>query len=72
MLPKNPFGGAYNLGNRNFGAGIGTKNYVAAVNVPGTLGELFDIKHDDGVWDSGTVQGSATYTTATVTLDYAL
>ena len=72
MLPKNPFGGAYNLGNMSFGAGIGTKNYVAAVNVPGTLAELFDIKHDDGIFNSGTVQGSAAYTTATVTLQYAL
>jgi hypothetical protein len=72
MLPKNPFGGAYNLGNMDFGAGIGTKNYVAAVNVPGTLAELFDIKHDDGVWDSGTVQGSLAYTNATVTLQYGL
>ena len=70
MLPNNPFGGAYTLGNMDFGAGIGTKNLVAAANVPGTLAELFDIKHDDGVFDSGTVQGSAAYTSATVTLQY--
>ncbi len=71
MLPKNPFGGDYNLGNMDFGAGIGTKNNVSAINVSGTFAEVFDIKLDDGVFDSGSVQGSAAYTNATVTLNYA-
>jgi hypothetical protein len=72
MLAGNPFGGTYQMGNMSFGAAIGTKNYVSATGVPGTLAELFDIKHDDGVYNSGTVQGSAAYSTATVTLQYAL
>ena len=71
-LANNPFGGTYRLGNMSFGASIGTKNYVAATNVPGILAELFDIKHDDGAFDSGSVQGNPAYTSATVTLQYAL
>ncbi len=75
MLPNNPFGGAYTLGNVDFGAGIGTKNHVAAANVPRVLAELFDIKHDDGVWNTGTVQADGDYSApavVTVNLQYAL
>ncbi|UCH81071.1 MAG: type II secretion system protein [Nitrospiraceae bacterium] len=70
-LPKNPFGGSYELGSMSFGSGIGTKNYVRAMGVTGTLAELFDIKHDDGVYNSGSVQASAAFTSATVDLSYA-
>ena len=70
-LPKNPFGGVYQLGSMNFGTGIGTKNYVRAINVPGPLAELFDIKHDDGVYTTGTIRGNRVYTSTTVNLTYA-
>ncbi len=70
ILPSNPFGGSYTLGNTDFGAGVGTRNSISAGNVPGTHAELFDIKLDDGVYNSGTVQGSAAYTSPKVTLIY--
>ena len=70
-LPKNPFGGIYQMGNMNFGAGIGTKNYVQATNVPGTLAELFDIKHDDGVYNTGSIRANRAFTSATVNLTYS-
>jgi len=70
-LPKNPFGGIYQFGNMNFGSGIGTKNYVQATNVPGTLAELFDIKHDDGVYNTGSIRANRAFTSATVNVTYA-
>jgi len=70
-LPKNPFGGVYQLGSRNFGSAIGTKNYITSTNVPGTLAELFDIKHDDGVYNTGTTQANRAFTSATVNLYYS-
>jgi len=71
-LPGNPYGAKYGLTNNDFGAGIGTKNCVYAAGIAGGVAEMVDIKFDDGVYDSGSVQGSAAYSSATVNIFYAL
>ncbi|RJQ50953.1 MAG: prepilin-type N-terminal cleavage/methylation domain-containing protein [Nitrospiraceae bacterium] len=69
--PRHPFGGTYGFGSAAFGA-LGTRNYITMVTVPGSVAESIDIKYDDGIYNTGTVRGSAAYTTATVTLQYLL
>ncbi|MBI5056735.1 MAG: prepilin-type N-terminal cleavage/methylation domain-containing protein [Nitrospirae bacterium] len=71
-LPSHPFNGRYGVLNRNFGTAIGTRNFIQATGIPGRIAEIVDIKFDDGVYTSGTVQASAAYTTATVDLYYGL
>lgn len=71
-LPGNPYGGKFGLLNRSFGSTIGTKNYILVDNIAGSVAERIDIKFDDGTYNSGTVQASAAYSTASVDLYYAL
>ncbi|UCH45480.1 MAG: prepilin-type N-terminal cleavage/methylation domain-containing protein [Nitrospiraceae bacterium] len=71
-LPAHPFSGKYGLFNRNFGASIGTKNYILVDNVNGNVAEIIDIKNDDGIFNSGTVQADQAYTNDSVDLYYAL
>ncbi len=71
-LPSQPYGGKYGLSNMDFGTGIGVKNFVYVAGIAGSVAEIVDIKYDDGVYSTGTVQASGAYTTATVDLYYAL
>jgi prepilin-type N-terminal cleavage/methylation domain-containing protein len=71
-LPGHPYGGKYGLTNRDFGTGIGTKNCVYAGNIAGGIAEMVDIEFDDGVYNTGSVQSSAAYTSATVNIYYGL
>jgi hypothetical protein len=71
-LPGHPYGGKYGLTNRDFGTGIGTKNCVYASNVTGGIAEMVDIKFDDGIYNTGSVQASVAYTSDTVNMYYAL
>ena len=72
-LPRTPFSDNYGLSSMNFGASIGTRNYILLDNIIGSVGEVIDIKHDDGIFSSGTVQASGNYaTTAVVDLRFAL
>jgi prepilin-type N-terminal cleavage/methylation domain-containing protein len=71
-LPGHPYGAKYGLTNNDFGTGIGTKNCVYAASIAGSIAEMIDIKFDDGVYNKGSVQGSAVYTSATVNVFYAL
>lgn len=71
-LPGHPYGGKYGLSNRSFGTAIGTKNYIYVNNIAGSVAEIIDIKYDDGVFSTGSIQASNAYTTATVDLYYAL
>jgi len=70
-LQGHPFGSTYQVGNRNF-AGIGTKNYIQVTALTGSIGERVDLKFDDGIYNTGTVQASAVYTSNTVNLYYGL
>jgi len=71
-LPSTPFSTKYGLSNRDFGTGIGTRNYILINDIPGSVAEVVDIKFDDGTYDSGTVQASDVYTSDTVDLYFAL
>jgi len=71
-LPGHPYGGKYGLTNKDFGTGIGTKNSVYGGNVAGGIAEMVDIKFDDGIYNTGSVQADAAYTSATVNIYYAL
>jgi len=71
-LPGHPYGGKYGLSVRNFGSGIGTKNYIFVDNLPGSVAEMVDIKYDDGTYNSGTVQANRAYTNSVVDLYFAL
>jgi prepilin-type N-terminal cleavage/methylation domain-containing protein len=71
-LPGHPYGGKYGFSNMSFGAAIGTKNFIYVAGIAGSVAEIIDIKYDDGVYSTGTVQASGPYTSATVNLFYAL
>jgi prepilin-type N-terminal cleavage/methylation domain-containing protein len=71
-LPSHPYGGKFGLSNRSFGSEIGTKNYILVDDIPGSVAELVDSKHDDGVYNKGTIQANRAYTNSTVDLYYAL
>lgn len=71
-LPVHPFGGKYGFSNMSFGAAMGTKNYIHVDDIAASVAEIVDIKYDDGVYNTGSVQASGAYTTETVDLYYAL
>ncbi len=72
-LPRHPFGASYQIGDFAFAGGIGTKNRIFVSTLPAVYAEIIDIKFDDGVRTTGTVQASADYTAGTtVDLNYAL
>ncbi|WP_457622126.1 type II secretion system protein [Persephonella sp.] len=66
--PSNPYGGRYGMGNRNFG--VGTYNYIFADSIPADIGRRLDEEFDDGIWNTGSVQASADYTTGVVEVYY--
>ncbi|RKY98233.1 MAG: prepilin-type cleavage/methylation domain-containing protein, partial [Candidatus Hydrothermota bacterium] len=66
-----PYGG-YLFGNMNFGDDFGIGNYVAATSIPGPVGERIDRKNDDGIYNRGLIQASASYAQDTVTLYWKL
>lgn len=54
---------------------IGVRNYIGITNLRSEIAEVVDNKFDDGVYNTGMVQGSADYTTdpeSIVTIYYAL
>ncbi len=71
-LPRHPYGAGVGLGSLAF-TGIGTKNRILVSSLPAESAEIIDIKFDDGIYSSGTVQSTAAYTAGTtVSLSYAL
>lgn len=72
-LPRHPFGATYQIGDFAFAGGIGTRNRILVASLPAEYAEMIDIKFDDGVFNTGTVQASAAYAAGTsVDLSYAL
>lgn len=49
---------------------MGKFDYIEFANLPGDLAKAMDEEMDDGLFDAGSVRGSAAYTTASVTLSY--
>ncbi|MBI5098621.1 MAG: prepilin-type N-terminal cleavage/methylation domain-containing protein [Nitrospirae bacterium] len=73
--PRHPYGGQYGFGNAafaGFGTGTVTRNFIVVNAISGSVAEAADRKFDDGIFDTGTVRGSAAYTTASVDLQYIL
>ncbi len=63
--PRNPFGGQYFV---QYLAANGL-HWVRTFDIPGEIAEILDTSYDDGVWNTGSMVGSAAYTTAVVTLN---
>jgi len=70
-LPNHPMRGKYGFSNRDFGDGLGKRNYILVDNVFGSAAREIDLRYDDGRYDSGSVQADGPYTD-TVDLYYAL
>jgi prepilin-type N-terminal cleavage/methylation domain-containing protein len=71
-LPSHPFGGKYGIIKHEFETGVGTKNCIYAGNIAGDIAEMVDIRLDDGVYNSGSVQANRAYSSDTVNIYYAL
>ncbi|MEO0230421.1 MAG: prepilin-type N-terminal cleavage/methylation domain-containing protein [candidate division WOR-3 bacterium] len=69
--PQGPFGG-YTFGSMNFGSVYGFGNYVAGSGIPGSIAEQIDRKNDDGIYNTGFIQGSRPYGADTLTLFWKL
>lgn len=52
-------GGIYEFGSRAFG--FGTRNYVSVSQLPNAMAQAMDLKLDDGLYDRGNIQCSASY-----------
>ncbi|MDH4028973.1 MAG: prepilin-type cleavage/methylation domain-containing protein [Nitrospirota bacterium] len=70
-LPNHPMRGKYGFSSRDFGDGLGRRNYILVDNVFGSAAREIDLRCDDGRYDSGSVQANGPYT-GNVDLYYAL
>jgi len=81
-LPTHPLGGMMWINNSlndtggipDFGV-IGDRNYIGISNLRGDIAEVIDDRFDDGIWNTGSVVGSADFNAdsdAVVILYYAL
>jgi len=59
--PNGPYGGYY-FGSMDFGSTYGFGNFVAGRGIPGNVAEQIDRKNDDGIYNTGFIQGSRPYT----------
>jgi len=71
-LPGSPYGGHYSLGYRNFSSHMGSRNCILATNINSRIAESVDIRHDDGIYNSGSISASDAYTSERVDLCYSL
>jgi hypothetical protein len=72
VLPLSPYGGPYELCNRNFGARFGKKNCVRVTKISGSAAEVVDATFDDGRHNTGRISASASYKSDQVDLYYSL
>jgi prepilin-type N-terminal cleavage/methylation domain-containing protein len=69
--PQHPYGGAIAVSYQTINAV--TRNWIHLQNIPADVAAIIDQQSDDGVWNTGTIRGSAVYTTGTnVTLSFGL
>lgn len=57
--PKNPYGGSVAVYSDSLNSVNGT--WVSFDNLPEDTSQILDRKYDDGVWNTGTIQGSSAY-----------
>ncbi|MBF0118447.1 MAG: prepilin-type N-terminal cleavage/methylation domain-containing protein [Desulfobacterales bacterium] len=67
-LPKNSYGGTYQVYWQALGAGANLINahWLEYTNIPAEVAQSIDITNDDGAQATGSVRGSAAYTAGTV------
>jgi|UniRef100_A0A7V3NUV4 prepilin-type N-terminal cleavage/methylation domain-containing protein len=70
-MPRGPYGN-YIFGSMNFGSTYGFGNFVGGTGIPGNIAEQIDKKNDDGIYNTGYIQGSRAYTSDTLTLYWKL
>jgi len=64
--PKNPFGGSVVVADNTYN---GTRaHWVQFDNVPSDAAQILDRKYDDGVFNTGSIQGNAAYNGAIIDL----
>lgn len=60
--PQNSYGGAIAV---SYGTVNGVSaNWIALQNLPRDVAYSIDLQYDDGVWNTGSIQGSANFTVA--------
>ncbi len=62
VAKQTPFGSRYEIKYGHSPSYTKTGNYIYASFVPNNVIESLDEKYDDGKWDSGNIQSSASYT----------
>jgi prepilin-type N-terminal cleavage/methylation domain-containing protein len=73
--PQHPYGGNIAVSYQTIGAGATalSRNWINLQNLPGDVAAIIDQQNDDGVWNTGTIRGSAAYApNVNVTLSFAL
>jgi len=64
--PSNAYNGTINIDNIVVNGSGTTFNKIIVTNIPGEICQEIDTKYDDGLNNSGTIRGSAAYTTGTI------
>ncbi|MBA4418508.1 MAG: prepilin-type cleavage/methylation domain-containing protein [Syntrophus sp. (in: bacteria)] len=60
LNPQHSFGGNVSVTWINLNA-TGLAHWIAFQNVPADVAQVIDTQYDDGVWNTGSIQGSVTY-----------
>jgi prepilin-type N-terminal cleavage/methylation domain-containing protein len=70
VLPSNPYGGTLDINNTAVSGSPNTANKIIATSVPADVAQEIDTKYDDGLFNQGTIRGSAVYTTGTTIANF--
>lgn len=68
-LPSNAFGGTTRVAWVDPGPGD-ARHYIQYTNLPAEVCQEIDVKYDDGVWNTGSIAGSAVYTAGTTIANF--
>jgi prepilin-type N-terminal cleavage/methylation domain-containing protein len=71
VLPSNAYGGTIGVSNIVVSGSPLNYNKVIATNIPAEICQEIDTKYDDGVYNTGTIRGSAAYTAGTIIPNFA-
>jgi len=71
-VPGTPYEGSYGLDSNDYGGTTGWKNRISVPTLSSEVAQIIDTKFDDGIYNTGSVRGSAAYTGGTITLYYFL
>jgi len=68
--PDNTYGGSLDVNNTAVPGSANTFNKIVATAIPAATAQEIDSKYDNGVWNTGTIQGSAAYTAGTIIANF--